>query len=84
MSSSSETDFETDALARYILRSIYLATDGRPMERCKLSSIPQVTVKAVAYAVGHPWIELKGDYSVCLTDEGRRLAIKEANWRTAT
>jgi hypothetical protein len=49
------------------------------MERCKLSSIPQATVKAVMYAVGHRWIELKGDYSVCLTDEGRRLAIKEAN-----
>jgi hypothetical protein len=47
MSSSSETDPETDALARYILRSLDLAPDGRPMERCKLSSIPQATVKAV-------------------------------------
>ena len=70
---------ETDALARTILRLIYLATDGRPMESCKLSSIPGATATAVMYALGRRWIELGNDHSVGLTEEGRRLAIKQAN-----
>jgi hypothetical protein len=70
---------ETDALARNILRLIYLATDGRPMEGCRLSRIPGATATAVMYALGRRWIELGNDHSVCLTEEGRRLAIKQAN-----
>jgi hypothetical protein len=31
------------------------------------------------YAIRAHWIELKSDSTVCLTDEGRRLAIKQAN-----
>ena len=53
---------ETDALARTILRLIYLAT-----------------ATAVMYALGRRWIELGNAHSICLTEEGRRLAIKQAN-----
>ena len=70
---------ETVALARQILRSIYLVTEGRYRAPCRLSNIPGVTTAAVVYAVRNHWLELKGNSSVCLTDEGSRLAIKQAN-----
>ena len=70
---------ETIALARQILRSIYLVTEGRHLATCRLGSIPGATTAAVMYAIRAHWIELKSDSGVCLTDEGRRLAIKQAN-----
>jgi hypothetical protein len=70
---------ETVALARQILRSIYLVTEGRHLATCRLGSIPGATTAAVMYAIRAHWIELKSDAGVCLTDEGRRLAIKQAN-----
>jgi hypothetical protein len=70
---------ETLAPARQILRSIYLVTEGRYLAPCRLSSIPGVTAAAVVHAVRNHWLELKDNSSVCLTDEGRQLAIKQAN-----
>jgi len=70
---------ETLAPARQILRSIYLVTEGRYLAPCRLSSIPGVTAAAVVYAVRNHWLELNDNSSVCLTDEGRRLAIRQAN-----
>ena len=70
---------ETLALARQMLRSIYLVTEGRYLAPCRLTSIPGVTAAAVGYAVRNHWLELNDNSSVCLTDEGRRLAIKQAN-----
>ena len=70
---------ETIALARQILRSIYLATEGRHLATCRLGSIPGATTAAVIYAIRAHWIELESDSTVCLTPEGRRLAIKQAN-----
>ena len=70
---------ETVALARQILRSIYLVTEGRHLATCRLGSITGATTAAVMYAIRAHWIELKSDSGVCLTDEGRRLAIKQAN-----
>jgi hypothetical protein len=76
---------ETIALARQILRSIYLATEGGYLTPCRLGSIPGATTAAVVYAIRAHWIELKTDSSVCLTDEGRRLATKRAaDLRAAT
>jgi hypothetical protein len=44
-----------------------------------LSGIHGATAGAVLYAVDQGWIELEGNHSVCLTEEGRRLMAKEAN-----
>ena len=49
------------------------------MAACRLSSIPGATTAGVMYALRIHWIEMKGNFSVCLTDEGRRLAVKQAN-----
>jgi hypothetical protein len=69
---------ETIALARQILRSIYLATEGGHLATCRLGSIPGATTAAVMYALRSHWLELEGT-GVCLTNEGRQLAIKQAN-----
>jgi hypothetical protein len=68
-----------DALARCILLSVYLATDGRPSAPCRMSSLPGATAEALLYAVRSHWLELKDNRGVCLTAEGRRLAIRQAN-----
>jgi hypothetical protein len=70
---------ETIVLARQILRSIYVVTEGSHRATCRLTSIPGATTAAVMYAIRARWIELKSASTVCLTDEGRRLAIKQAN-----
>ena len=49
---------ETLALARQMLRSIYLVTEGRYLAPCRLTSIPGVTAAAVVYAVRNHWLEL--------------------------
>jgi hypothetical protein len=79
MDPNSSATPETIALARQILRSIYLATEGRHLAPCRLGSIPGATTAAVMYAIRANWIELKIGSAVCLTPEGRRLAIKQAN-----
>jgi len=79
MAPESETDTETEAVARYILRLIYMATDGRPREGHALSRIPGITAAAVMYARGRRWIELSDKNRVYLTVEGRRLVTKESD-----
>ena len=69
---------ETAALARHILQSIFLETDGFHLAACRLSNLPEVTAPAMIYALRSHWLELRG-VGVCLTPEGRRLAIKQAN-----
>jgi hypothetical protein len=69
---------ETAALARHILLSLFLATDGFHPAACRLSNLPEATAPAMMYALRSHWLELKG-IGVCLTDEGRRLAIKQAH-----
>jgi hypothetical protein len=69
---------ETIALARHILLSLFLATDGFHLAACRFSNLPEATAPAMMYALRSHWLELKGT-GVCLTDEGRQLAIKQAN-----
>jgi hypothetical protein len=69
---------ETAALARHILLSIFLETDGFHLAACRLSKLPAATAPAMIYALRSHWLELNG-MGVCLTDEGRRLVIKQAN-----
>jgi hypothetical protein len=69
---------ETAALARHILMSIFLETDGFHTAACRLANLPEAKAQAMVYALRSHWLELR-DIGVCLTPEGRRLAIKQAN-----
>ena len=74
-----KTSKETQALAQHIVRALYIATDGVPRQWRMLSSFQGATVEAVMYAAKSGWIELKGNHSISLTDEGRRLIVKQAH-----
>jgi len=76
---SPKTTKETKALAQHIVRTLYIDTDGEPRQWRMLSSFPGATVEAVMYALKSGWIELRGEHSIRLTDEGKRLAIKQAH-----
>jgi len=63
-----------ESLALHIMRSLYDATGGRPLQWRSLAGISDVaeTREAVQHAVDHGWLLIEGGHSVCLTDEGRR------------
>jgi hypothetical protein len=69
---------ETVALARHILLSIFLETDGFYLAACRLSNLPEATAPAMMYALRSHWLEFRG-VGVCLTPEGRRVALRQAN-----
>lgn len=64
-----------EALALHIMRALYDATAGRPMQWRSLAGISDVaeTREAVQLAVTRGWLLVEGGHSVCLTDEGRQL-----------
>jgi len=68
-----------DAPARDIVLAIYLATDGRPLAACRMFSLTGATAEVLLYALRSHWLELKDNRGLCLTAEGRRLAIRQAN-----
>jgi len=74
-----KTSKETKALAQQMVRALYIETDGLPGRWRMLSSLPGASVGAVMYAVKSGWIELEGNHSISLTDEGRRLMAKHAH-----
>lgn len=63
-----------EALAFHLMRALYGATAGRPMQWRSLAGISDVaeTREAVQMAVDRGWLLVEGGHSVCLTDEGRR------------
>ena len=61
------------------MRALYIDTDGVPGQWRMLSSFEGATVEAVMYALKSGWIELDGDHSISLTDEVRRLIVKQAH-----
>lgn len=67
---------KTEALALHLMRALYDSTTGRPMQWRSLAGISEggVTQEAVQLAVDRGWLLVEGGHSVCLTDEGRRLA----------
>jgi hypothetical protein len=69
---------KTAALARHILLTIFLETDGFHRAARRLSHLPEATAPAMMYALRSHWLELKS-IGVCLTPEGRRVAIEQAN-----
>jgi hypothetical protein len=65
---------KTETSALRLIRALYDATDGRPMQWRSLEGldVPE-TDEAVRYAVTRGWMMVEGGHSVCLTDDGRRL-----------
>lgn len=66
---------KTETLTLHLMRQLYDSTAGRPMQWRSLAGISDVAPQqAVQLAVDHGWLLIEGGHSVCLTDEGRRLA----------
>lgn len=67
---------KTETLARHILGSLYDATGGRPQQWRSLAGISETreTAEAVQLAVDRGWLLIERGHSICLTDEGRRIA----------
>jgi hypothetical protein len=65
---------ETESLALHLVRAVYNATDGRPMQWRSLEGldVPEAA-EAVRYAIEMGWILVQGGHSVCITDAGRRI-----------
>ena len=66
-------------LLEIIVLSVYLTTNGRPLAVCRISDLPEATATALMHAIQSRWLELKDNRGVCLTAEGRRLALRQAN-----
>jgi hypothetical protein len=64
----------TESLAVQLVRALYDATDGRPMQWRSLEGLdlPDAAA-AVSYAVTRGWLLVQGEHTVCLTDAGRRI-----------
>ena len=69
-------DSTTEELARHILRRLYEATDGRPMQWRTLVT-NKTADAAVELAAESGWLLIDSKKGVCLTDEGRSLVRKE-------
>ena len=63
-----------EVLALHLVRAVYNATDGQPMQWPSLEGLdlPE-SAEAVRYAVTRGWMLVQGGHSVCLTDAGRRI-----------
>jgi hypothetical protein len=64
--------------ARAIVKALYEATDGLPMQWRMLTRVTGSTEEALQYAVDRNWLTVVG-HSACLTDEGRQLITKGFN-----
>lgn len=67
------------SLALHLMRSLYDATAGRPMQWRSLAGISDVaeTREAVQLAVDRGWLLVEGGHSICLTDAGRQVLRAE-------
>jgi hypothetical protein len=69
---------EIERRARAIVKALYEATDGLPMQWRKLTRVTGSTEEALQYAVDRNWLTVAG-HSACLTVEGRQLITKGFN-----
>ena len=67
---------EIKSLAVHLVRAVYNATDGRPLQWCSLEGldVPE-TVEALHYAVTQGWLMVQDGDSVCLTDARQRKIV---------
>jgi hypothetical protein len=64
---------ETESLAVQLVRALYDATDGRPMQWRMLEELDGATTDAIEFAAARGWVIVEAPHSICLTDAGRRL-----------
>ena len=65
---------ETESLAVQLVRTMYDATDGRPMQRRMIEQLDGATADAVEFATARGWVHVEGGHSIALTEAGRQLA----------
>ena len=67
---------ELEKTARHLVRALYNATDGRPQQWRMLAGFADMAEAsdALQLAVDRGWMLVEGSHSICLTDDGRRLA----------
>lgn len=69
-------------LSRRIVRDVYAATAGKPMEWVPVETITRrmmlndevMVGAAIELARRKGWLDFAGGHSICLTEEGRRMA----------
>jgi hypothetical protein len=65
---------ETESLAVQLVRALYGAPDGRPMQWHKIEQLDGATADAVEFAAARGWVQIEGGHSIALTEAGRLLA----------
>ena len=67
---------EIEKTARHLVRALYNATEGKPQQWRMLAGFTNMPEArdAVQHAVDRGWMLVEDNHSICLTDEGRRLA----------
>jgi hypothetical protein len=70
---------EIERRARAIVKALYEATDGQPMRWCILAFVRNASDEALQYAVDCNWVIRGEGNAACLTDDGRKLIIKDFN-----
>jgi len=71
-----------DNLSRRIVRDVYAFTRGKPMQWVPVKAIVRrlslsddaMTAQAIELARRKNWLDFAGGHSICLTEEGRRMA----------
>jgi len=73
---------QPDGLSRRIVRDVYAFTRGKPMQWTPVETIARrlalsdevMTGQAIELARRKGWLNFAGGHSICLTEEGRRMA----------
>jgi hypothetical protein len=65
---------ETESLAVQLVRALYDATNGLPMQWRMLEELDGATTDAIEFAVARGWVRVEGGHSIALTETGRQLA----------
>jgi Mn-dependent DtxR family transcriptional regulator len=65
---------ETESLAVQLVRTLYDATDGHPMQQRMIKQLDGATADAVEFAAARGWVQVELGHSIALTEAGRQLA----------
>ena len=65
---------ETESLAVQLVRTLYDATGGHPMQRRMIEQLDGATADAVEFAAARGWVQVELGHSIALTEAGRQLA----------
>jgi hypothetical protein len=65
---------ESESLAVQLVRALYDAPNGNPMQWHKIEQLDVATADAVEFAAARGWVQIEGGHSIALTEAGRLLA----------